>query len=71
MIDPRGRDAYWLSLRKGKNERPSETSIDAVQANQDMMTDYQAVAAGYVSLSPVRLHHTPTEALDRLSTLAL
>ncbi|GAF53912.1 LOW QUALITY PROTEIN: 5-nucleotidase SurE [Psychrobacter sp. JCM 18900] len=36
-----------------------------------IMTDYQAVAAGYVSLSPVRLHHTPTEALDRLSTLAL
>ena len=71
MIDPRGRDAYWLSLRKGKNERPLETSIDAVQANQNMMTDYQAVAAGYVSLSPVRLHHTPTAALDRLSTLAL
>ncbi|PKH80030.1 5'/3'-nucleotidase SurE [Psychrobacter sp. 4Bb] len=71
MIDPRGRDAYWLSLRKGKNERPSETSIDAIQAKQDVMTDYQAVAAGYVSLSPVRLHHTPTAALERLSTLAL
>ena len=70
MIDPRGRDAYWLSLRKGKNERPLETSIDAVQANH-MMTDYQAVSAGYVSLSPVRLHHTPTAALDRLSTLTL
>ena len=71
MIDPRGRDAYWLSLRKCKSARPLETSVDKMQVNQDVMTDYQAIEAGCVSLSPVRLHHTPTVALDRLSTLAL
>ncbi|WP_265087877.1 hypothetical protein [Psychrobacter urativorans] len=27
-------------------------------------TDDQAVTAGYISLSPVRLHHTPTTTLD-------
>ncbi|MGP9557748.1 5'/3'-nucleotidase SurE [Psychrobacter sp. AOP7-A1-24] len=71
MIDPRGRDAYWLSLRKCKSGRPLETSVDTMQVNQDAMTDYQAIEARYVSLSPVCLHHTPTVALDRLSTLAL
>ena len=35
------------------------------------MTDDQAVAAGYISLSPVRLHHTPAAALDKLLALDL
>ena len=35
------------------------------------MTDDQAVAAGYISLSPVRLHHTPVAALDKLAALML
>ena len=80
MIDPRGRDAYWLSLRKRKNERPLNTSIDTVVPKQSAMagatmssaldmTDYQAVEAGYISLSPVRLHHTPTAALAKLSSV--
>ncbi|SNT69352.1 5'/3'-nucleotidase SurE [Psychrobacter sp. LV10R520-6] len=30
-----------------------------------------AVAVGYISLSPVRLHHTPTTTLDKLSALIL
>ena len=69
MVDPRGRDAYWLSLRKHKHELSEETKD--LQSSAITLTDYQAVAAGYISLSPVRLHHTPTEALDTLSALIL
>ena len=69
VVDPRGRDAYWLSLRKCKHELPEKTEDMPSSAIQ--LTDDQAVAAGYISLSPVRLHHTPAAALDSLSALAL
>ena len=69
MVDPRGRDAYWLSLRKRQNEQSIEN--EDVQSSAINLTDEQAVAAGYISLSPVRLPHTPTETLDRLSALVL
>jgi len=88
MIDPRGRDAYWLSLRKRKNnecmeESPLDTAAPLSRPKDGgfgsdgkcgdiatpVMTDDQAVLAGYVSLSPVRLHHTPTVALAQFSTL--
>ena len=80
MIDPRGRDAYWLSLRKcknskHKNERPLDSSAKSINQKNVVltsgMTDDQAVAAGYISLSPVRLHHTPARALDKLLALDL
>ncbi len=80
MIDPRGRDAYWLSLRKcknrkHKNERPLDSSTKSTNQKNVVltsgMTDDQAVAAGYISLSPVRLHHTPARALDKLLALDL
>lgn len=80
MIDPRGRDAYWLSLRKCKNsklknERPLDSSAKSTNQKNVVltsgMTDDQAVAAGYISLSPVRLHHTPAGALDKLLALDL
>ena len=80
MIDPRGRDAYWLSLRKcknskHKNERPLDISAKSTNQKNVVltsgMTDDQAVAAGYISLSPVRLHHTPAGALDKLLALDL
>ena len=68
VVDPRGRDAYWLSLRKRQ-----DVSVDDVDAQEAIinMTDAQAVAAGYISLSPVRLHHTPVAALDKLAALVL
>ena len=86
MIDPRGRDAYWLSLRKGKSDAPlyklaNESGADEVSGENkgllahecllsaQKMTDVQAVALGYISLSPVRLHHTPAGALAKLSEL--
>lgn len=80
MIDPRGRDAYWLSLRKcknskHKNERPLDSSAKSTNQKNVVltsgMTDDQAVAGGYISLSPVRLHHTPARALDKLLALDL
>ena len=82
LVDPRGRDAYWLSLRKCENASVTNPHtaiaqpIVAAQAIDDDQclpndTDVQAVAAGYISLSPVRLHHTPTTTLNRLSALVL
>ena len=69
VVDPRGRDAYWLSLRKCPHELPLET--EGLQSSTTDMTDDQAVAAGYISLSPVRLHHTPADTLKTLSALML
>ena len=69
VVDPRGRDAYWLSLRKRQRELlTDDASIESAEIQ--MMND-QAVAAGYISVSPVRLHHTPTETLASLSALVL
>lgn len=77
VVDPRGRDAYWLSLRKRQRTLSSGLSSELSTENENAqssaieMMDDQAVAAGYISLSPVRLHHTPTETLDTLSALVL
>lgn len=91
VIDPRGRDAYWLSLYKSDTplsaqdtdaQNPNgrcisnDTSIYNDSICNDNRTghnptDYQAIDAGYISVSPVRLHHTPTSALDKLSALGL
>ena len=71
------RDAYWLSLRKRQRTLSSglsselSTENENAQSSATAMMDDQAVAAGYISLSPVRLHHTPTETLDILSALVL
>ena len=90
IIDPRGREAYWLSLRKRPYESSAETANESlptqslpyqnklpqeiandtgVQSSATTWTDDQAVSAGYISLSPVRLHHTPNATLDELSAL--
>lgn len=91
IIDPRGRDAYWLCLRKStysplENTFSSETTpktetslAQSVAVDQrcnnhhitNHVTDAQAVADRYVSLSPVKLHHTPSATLETLSALAL
>ncbi|MEN2751349.1 5'/3'-nucleotidase SurE [Psychrobacter sp. FBL11] len=96
MVDPRGRDAYWLCLKKCQNvpttehmdtnintpiddsisgspERLCQPRADNNDNNDNLVidTDELAVAAGYISLSPVRLHHTPASTLSRFSTLAL
>lgn len=84
MVDPRGRDAYWLSLRKlapvsSKLSVPVPVKNAPDEFNQphndegigDTMTDIQAVAEGYISLSAVKLHHTPNATLATLSNLKL
>lgn len=84
VIDPRGRDAYWLSLRKSENSQMANDYHISIEyhstnpslvveneVNSAVFTDEQAVAAGFISLSPVRLHHTPAASLDQLSALAL
>lgn len=53
--DPRGKPYYWLGGRaKWKNTKG---------------TDYEAVQRGVVSISPLRLNFTDTDALTRLKTL--
>ncbi|WP_352337915.1 5'/3'-nucleotidase SurE [Psychrobacter sp. 16-MNA-CIBAN-0192] len=84
VVDPRGRDAYWLSLRKiplgtpvvkpnnaDMISEPDANRLADIEVSNQMLgvTDVQAVAAGYISISPVRVHHTPTDVLNRLSTL--
>ncbi|WP_367111631.1 5'/3'-nucleotidase SurE [uncultured Psychrobacter sp.] len=76
MVDPRGRTAYWLSLKKRQSpyvddSKSSMTLIENDDNSDIVWTDDQAVAAGYISLSPVRLHHTPVSTLERFSTLKL
>ena len=68
VVDPRARDAYWLSLRKRQATVADDTDHES---SVTTMSDDQAVAAGYISLSPVRLHHTPAATLDMLSALVL
>ncbi|WP_201583206.1 5'/3'-nucleotidase SurE [Psychrobacter jeotgali] len=81
IVDPRGRDAYWLSLRKRQHSQTMQGATDKVDASEQqqsisaseaitsIMTDSQAVAAGFISLSPVKLYHTPTATIDRLAAL--
>ncbi len=100
MVDPRGRDTYWLSLKKSQHSQNADyvdaslhtinkasinksmpTSADCTEPvkqpvadnNEHLVvwTDDQAVTAGYISLSPVRLHHTPTTALSKFAALSL
>lgn len=80
VVDPRGRDAYWLSLYKSEQpltaqdndaQNPNGSCVSINNTTDNNLTDYQAVRAGYISLSPVRLHHTPLATLDKLSALAL
>ena len=73
IADPRGRDAYWLSLRKCQNDKFQDRLADNndTQSPVTYMTDDQAITEDYISLSPVRLHHTPQSALDKLSLMTL
>lgn len=63
IIDPRGRAAYWLSLKKDQKAAPKHELSDA------LMYDHEAIAAGFVSLTPIRLYHAPDDALAALSKL--
>lgn len=92
VVDPRGRDAYWLSLRKAQSAKAEGKLSAATLLSADHLpvegssipnqaidspplthyeTDIEAIAKGYISLSPVRLHHTPISSLDKIPNLLL
>lgn len=49
-LDPRGREYFWLHEELHKNQGGS--------AAVDSLTDYEALADGYVSISPLQLNRT-------------
>lgn len=53
LVDPHGRDAYWLSLRKRQRTLSSEIATENVDAQTSSieMTDDQAAAAGLRSVN--------------------
>jgi len=59
-MDPRGREYFWLHEELHKIHETS--SSDAV------LTDYAAVRAGYVSVTPLQLDRTAYPFIERLSS---
>lgn len=96
IVDPRGRSAYWIGLKKRQHPKTGEyidaddvswatlakseeASVSGTKqrlpadklSSPIFFTDDQAVAAGYISLSPVLIPHAPKAALDEFSALIL
>lgn len=94
FVDPRGREAFWLSLQKQYADAETKSSDEApsqLDARQDIqleepvsedgahiseisdikagLTDEQAVCQGFVSLSPVKLHHVPTNVVNDFASI--
>ncbi len=57
-LDPRGREYFWLHEELHK-------SHDAVAPG--VLTDYDAIKAGYVSISPLQLDRTAHLLIDKMS----
>jgi 5'-nucleotidase len=49
-LDPRGREYFWLHEELHKTFEKS--------AREEVMTDYEAIVAGYVSISPLQIDRT-------------
>jgi 5'-nucleotidase len=49
-LDPRGREYFWLHEELHKNFENSN--------GEEVLTDYEAIIAGYVSISPLQLDRT-------------
>lgn len=59
--DPRGRPVYWIGLS-------GEAAVERLSAYQPtVVTDFEAVAAGYVSITPIQMDATNHDILSRLS----
>jgi len=59
--DPRGRQVYWIGLS-------GEAAVERLSAYQPtVVTDFEAVAAGYVSITPIQMDATNHDILSRLS----
>lgn len=59
FIDPRERKAYWLSLKK--HEAAPETA--------DEISDHEAIAKGFISLTPVRLPQSLSQSREKLASV--
>jgi len=57
-LDPRGREYFWLHEELHKSHEPG---------HNDLLTDYAALKAGYVSISPLQLDRTAHSFFDRIS----
>lgn len=69
FTDPRGRTAYWLSLKKDSSLNDARLTPCYDRQGVQVMSDAAAVQAGFISLSPVRLHDTPSQSIDKLAGL--
>jgi 5'-nucleotidase len=60
-LDPRGREYFWLheELHKTQERRPNAP---------ELMSDYEALSAGYVSITPIQLDRTAYAFADRMSS---
>ena len=58
-LDPRGREYFWLHEELHKSNEGSSTA--------ESLTDYEAIAAGYVSISPLQLDRTAHPYLDHFT----
>jgi|SRR5712671_5305664 len=59
--DPRGIEYFWL------HEKIARTKGEADRSNGERMTDFNAVGAGYVSVSPLHLDRTAHAHFDRFT----
>jgi 5'-nucleotidase len=60
--DPRGREYFWL------DEKIERTKTDAANSSpHTLMTDFDAVGAGYVSVSPLHLDRTAHAHVERFT----
>ena len=60
--DPRGREYFWL------DEKIARTQTDAANSpTHTLMTDFVAVGAGYVSVSPLHLDRTAHAHVERFT----
>jgi 5'/3'-nucleotidase len=60
--DPRGREYFWL------DEKIARTKTDAANSSpHTLMTDFDAVGAGYVSVSPLHMDRTAHANVERFT----
>lgn len=61
QIDPRGREVFWIGLS-------SDLEAHSEYKQSTTMADFEAVQAGYVSISPIQMDTTNYEVLQDLQS---
>lgn len=61
QIDPRGREVFWIGL---------SSDLEAYSESREVLTmaDFEAIQAGYVSISPIQMDVTNYEVLQDLQS---